>query len=444
MASLDLIVDIHTSVSGPSVQVESFGIPMVAAYFTAPAWVERYRSYTELSAVEADGFAVTSPVYRAVSAVFAQDPTVSKVGVGRRALPGTNRVVITPGAANSRLYSFDVRGADGVDYVASYTSDASATVAEICAGLTVAINALAAGAALTATDNTIDVSVVADVPGAYFAIAPVAASLSLVSLAQTHSDPGIATDLAAILAENPEWYGVTLADDQGAATITAAAAWCTANKKMAFFGSQDSAIKAAGGSDVASVIGATSTDYVAVPFHARAGHECIGGAILGMFFARDPGAVVLSGKRMTGITTDTLSSTELGYITAKRALSYTSYGSLSLLREGRMLGGQWADVTRDMDWFEATTQGALVDAIANNDKLPYTDEGAAVLAGVMRSCLQNAESQGVFASGWSVWLPKVSAAVPADKSNRVYRPIKYRAVLAGAIQSVGVVGTVSE
>jgi len=444
MASLDLIVDIHTSVAGPSVQVESFGIPMVAASFTSPAWSERYRSYSDLDSVIADGFTVTSPVYRALANVFAQNPTVSSCGVGRRALSSTNRVVITPVTANSRLYSFDVLGVDGVVYVASFTSDASATVVEICAGITAAINGLAAGAAVTATDNTSNVSVVADVGGSYFAVAPVAACYSLVSLAQPHADPGIATDLAAIAAENSEWYGVVLADDQGAATITAAAAWCAPNKKILVAGSQDSAIKAAGSADVASVVAATSNNYATIAYHSRAGHECIGGAVLGMFFARNPGAVVLAGKTLVGITADQLTNTEFNYIKTKKALSYTSFGSLSLLQEGRMAGGQWADVVRDMDWFEATARGALVDAIASNDKLPYTDVGAAVLSGVLRSCLQRAESAGVFASGWSVSVPAVSSVSPADKSNRIYRTLKYYAVLAGGIQSLGVGGTVTQ
>ena len=443
MASLDLIVDISTTVGGPSLQVSSFGIPMVAASFTSPAWVERYRSYSDLDAVLADGFTVTSTVYRALATVFSQDPTVSLVGVGRRALASTNQLVITPVAASSRLYSLDVLGVDGVAYMANYSSDSSATVAEICAGLVASINGLAAGAAVTATDNTTNLSILADVAGQYFAVAPTNACAALVSMAQPHADPGIATDLAAIASENSEWYGVTLADDQGAATITAGAVWCAANGKFLVTGSQDSAIAAAGSADVASVVMATSNNYAEVAYHARAGLECIGGAVLGMFFSRDPGSVVLAGKTLAGISADVLSSTQLGYITSKRALSYTSYGSLSLLREGRMAGGQWADVVRDMDWFEAIAQADLVDAIASNDKLPYTDLGAAVLAGVLRSCLQRAEKAGVFAPGWSVWIPAVSVAAPADKNNRIYRPIKYFATLAGAIQSIEVRGSVT-
>ena len=78
-------------------------------------------------------------------------------------------MTITPTAANNTIYSVTVSvykesdwgyfGPQLVTFTASYTSDATATVAEITAGLTASINAIGAAFGVTATDGTTLVTV---------------------------------------------------------------------------------------------------------------------------------------------------------------------------------------------------------------------------------------------------------------------------------------------
>jgi hypothetical protein len=83
---------------------------------------------------------------------------------------GTSRSqTLTPTATNSTVYSVTIQvykesdwgyfGPSLQTFTASYTSDASATVAEITAGLTTAINAIGVAYGVTATDGTTLVTV---------------------------------------------------------------------------------------------------------------------------------------------------------------------------------------------------------------------------------------------------------------------------------------------
>lgn len=83
---------------------------------------------------------------------------------------GASRTLtITPTAANNTTYSVTVSvfkesdwgyfGPQLVTFTASFTSDATATVAEITAGLTASINAIGAAFGVTATDGTTLVTV---------------------------------------------------------------------------------------------------------------------------------------------------------------------------------------------------------------------------------------------------------------------------------------------
>jgi hypothetical protein len=83
---------------------------------------------------------------------------------------GTSRTqTLTPTAANSTVYSVTIQvykesdwgyfGPTLQTFTASYTSDASATVAEITAGLTAAIKAIGVAYGVTATDGTTLVTV---------------------------------------------------------------------------------------------------------------------------------------------------------------------------------------------------------------------------------------------------------------------------------------------
>lgn len=143
--SLSDIVDVDiTRVSGAVTQ-ESFSTPLILAYHTR--WTsDRVRSYASLTEMVDDGFTPDDAAYKIAAAIWSQPNPPATVKVGRRANAFTQTVRLTPEASNSTPYTVEL---DGLE--ATYTSDATATVAEICTGLVAALAALADVDAILAT-----------------------------------------------------------------------------------------------------------------------------------------------------------------------------------------------------------------------------------------------------------------------------------------------------
>lgn len=137
-------LDIRRDTRTPTAQ--GFGVMLLLAFTTA--FAARTKDYGSLTEITADGFVPEDAVYQMASAAFAQDPAPSQVIVGRRATAFTQVVDIgTPSSpANSTAYSITVDG-----LTASYTTDGTATRAELCTGLAAAINALGDVDAIVAT-----------------------------------------------------------------------------------------------------------------------------------------------------------------------------------------------------------------------------------------------------------------------------------------------------
>ena len=144
MPGVDDIVHVVLLTESSSVAREGFGTPLVlggasaTAILTAGGRTDMVGSFTSESDLLTDGLCKpTDPEYLAMAAFFAQNPKPSMVKLGRRANPPTQSYSVTPLAYNSVAYNLVIDGK-----TATYTSDSSATVAEIVAGLKAAIDAL--------------------------------------------------------------------------------------------------------------------------------------------------------------------------------------------------------------------------------------------------------------------------------------------------------------
>lgn len=123
---------------------------------------------------------------------------------------GTSRSqTLTPTAANSTVYSVTIQvykesdwgyfGPTLQTFTASYTSDASATVAEITAGLTAAINAIGVAYGVTATDGATLVTVTSNttIPQNINCISSGAGTLAVAQTVAFAKPYGLAAELQA-------------------------------------------------------------------------------------------------------------------------------------------------------------------------------------------------------------------------------------------------------
>ena len=114
-----------------------------------------------LAELTADGFATAGTTAAKFTALISQNPKPSQIIVGKRSNTPTKTVTLTPIAKNSTDYTVTIGGrgptAASPAEVFPYTSDATATVAEITAGLVALIDAGTQN--VDATDNTTSLTI---------------------------------------------------------------------------------------------------------------------------------------------------------------------------------------------------------------------------------------------------------------------------------------------
>lgn len=438
--ALSDIVSISITTESAKVERAGFGVPMVLAADAPGGFTERVRYYTDITGLVTD-FAVTTATYKQASLIFSQNPRPPRIAVGRLALPPTQRFAVTPIAANSTVYSMKVDG-----NTVSFTSDASATVTEIIAGLKIAIDALALP--ITVTDQTTYMRIVANSAGAFFSVESL--DLTKIGVVQDHADPGLATDLAAIALEDSTWYAI-LCPFNSKAVVSAIAAWTETAKKLFIAQTQESDVvrlsnssDTGGSQTVAGLLKATNYFRTALIYHPKT-DAFADAAWAGVCLPMDPGSETWMFKTLAGVATTTLTATYRTNALAKYANVYETVAGVAITADGKVSGNEYIDVIRFRDWLEAGMSEEIFGALARSKKIPYTDEGIAVIEGIVRAQLQ----AGIDVGGLSndpapvVTVPLASSVSAGDKAARVLRNVKFDAVLAGAIHQVIVTGVIA-
>ena len=102
-----------------------------------------------------------------------------------------------------------------------------------------------------------------------------------------------------------------------------------------------------------------------------------------------------------------------------------------------------------IDWLAVNAQARIFAVIASNRKVPYTDTGIDTLVNPLRSTLKQAVSLGILAAssdmpnGFVINQPAADSISATDKQTRILSGITFTGHLAGAVNAVTVVGTVS-
>jgi len=491
--SLQDIVQVTITKETASVARTGFGIPMILSYFTQ--FTERARVYETLAELEADGFGASNFAHKAASAIFSQNPKVSSIVVGRRNSAVDRAVTLTPTASPPALTAYKVTIND---QVATFTTNAAPTVAEVTAGLETAINALMPaiwltvtpyvvgdrrklngniyqavvagttgatgpsgtkqaivdgtvtwkyiGPTVTATDTGPGTSVVIaqDTAGAPFLLE--VEKRALLTQKDNTPDPGIVADLTAVrtaLDGNDSWYGL-ITDSHGEIEIALVAAAVESLRKFYLASCADDEILTGSATDLASDLEAANYARTALLWSTKP-HTFPEAAWVGRVFPLDPGSETWKFKTLTGIAADTLSSTEQTNLDAKKANHYQLVAGVNITAEGVTSSGEFIDVTRFIDSLQADIEESVFERLAALPKAAFTDSGIAIVENEVRGALlRGVETSGLAADpAPTVTVPLASAVSGADKNARILRDVTFTATLAGAIHNLIISGRLS-
>lgn len=167
-----------------------------------------------------------------------------------------------------------------------------------------------------------------------------------------------------------------------------------------------------------------------------------------------PGSETWALKTLVGITAAQLSSGKMKNLSSSNITYYTTYADRDVTQGGKTTYGEWIDVIRFRDWLQNDMQIRIFDLLAKNVKIPYTDEGIALVQNQMIASLKQGQINGGIANtefdddeneipGYVVTVPLAANISDGQKKSRILTDCKFRARLAGAIHVVDVYGTLA-
>jgi hypothetical protein len=434
--SIEDTVAVTVSVYDAAPSAQDFGT--IAVLAVAP-YVGEVRGYAAssagLSSMVTDGFTVYDEAYLKVAAIASQNPhTARNVKILPRdtgANAQTLQLIPAYTTAGKRIL-FTLEYA-GTEYDVDVEIQSGDVLADIIDDL---ITDLGAVAGLTITDNATDFTIAPTTPGAVRVHIKDAVGITV---DDTSADAGVATDLAAAVILDSDWYGL-LIDSNSGAEIAAAAAWATSNSKLFGALSVDSDNTTA--SDGVAYDLQQLTNHYAYVLVSRDSDGQGEAGIMGRQFSRTPGSSTWAHKAITGQTPDAWTATEFANLRANGAMVYVNDQGVKHTYDGAACSGRYLDITRGIDWLKARIREAVLTQIVNVEKVPYTQTGIGLVESAIYGVLSLAESNGLLASGWTVTTPELSTISTTNKANRLLPDVKFTGTLQGAIQTVTIDGTV--
>lgn len=421
----------------------SFGTPLIMCYHSVvPDLVYLISQPSDL--IDA-GWAITDPAYRAASAVFSQNPRCQQVAIGKRTSAYTQVVKLTPVKTTvGYTYSFTFVSPTGVATPISYVvqpSDTATIIATAIVALFTGVTGVTA--ALVSGGPTFSLTAAS---GKLFNLKGLPRPQDLTVLDST-TDPGIAADLAAVYADNPDsWYSIGF-DHSGKAEIAAAAAWVETVRKLCIVNTSDTECITSSTSDIASTIKNASYVRTDVLF---SGNELLSYSALawqGVMLPKNPGSATWAFKQLAGITPDVLNTSQKNYAKTKNLNTYTPLAKQGRTQWGQAGGGQYTDIVLGTDWLFARIQEAEFAVFASNDKVPFTDSGVDSLRSAALAVLKTATTSAYNLLATTpaplVTFPLVADVSDIDRQNRHLPGGTFTARYQGAVHTVDIAGTIS-
>lgn len=431
--SLDAIVSVQIQAGTVQPAARGFGVPCFLTFHTR--FAERFRVYTSVSGLLADGFTVNDSAYRMAAAAFSQSPRPERVLIGRLpapSVPHTVEIDLT-GLASGQTASLTVTSPTGVATPVSqvFATSAGATATALAAS----INAIT-GIAASATGAVITADADDNGPVWFFD--------DLVNCVHRDvtGDVGYDTELG-LLEQQPgaDFYAVAV-EINSPVNIADVAAWAASTERLAVFAPQYTL--AANSTAYANALRTGGNDRAASLVRRDSRRQFSDAGWLGRCLPFAPGSETWAYKRIVGSTTDAWSASDLTTLETDNSNHYTEVAALPVTRQGKAHGGEWIDVVRGLDWLKARLQERIFALLANVPKVPYTDSGAQQIVAEVRSQLLEAEAVGVLSPGESVvTVVPVADQTPANRAARRLAGVEFQARLAGAIHTVQIVGVIS-
>ena len=439
MANIDRIVSVQIALNTAGISKEGFSTLMIVGATTAV--LPRVSTYTSSTQMIQDGFKETDPLYLMAADFFSQIPHPNVIKVGRRQIDEV-AVTVNTLLAEGEDYTLSVVSASGTATY-TYTVQNGDDDEDVLQGLE---TAMASDPTLTASYASNTLTLTATTAGTAFRV-EVDSALTVTEASPSET---IAETMAACVMHDADFYGVALASRTDG-DILAMAAWCEANEKL--FGTCVSGSDVLDGSDNTDIASQLMLNnyYRTFSFYHTDTSDFPEVAVMSRCFTAVPGSETWALKRLAGVKVDDLTETQFNVLKQKNVNTFEKFRNLSLTQTGKVAAGEWIDVIRFRDWLAEEIKVNVLNVLVNNEKVPYTDPGIAIVEGAIRQSLRQGQINGGIAPveydengdknlGYTVTVPLAANISANQKATRILEGVTFTARLSGAIHVVEIRG----
>jgi hypothetical protein len=167
-------------------------------------------------------------------------------------------------------------------------------------------------------------------------------------------------------------------------------------------------------------------------------------AWFGLMFGKKAGSATWAYKSLNGVGVSSLTTDNRKIITNKNGNYFASIGGVGIVLEGKTTKGEYIDIVQGLDWLVNNIKGKIATALVSSDKIPFTNQGIAIIESMVRNSLNEAVSREIIdGSSIKVEVPDIRDISLSARSSRTLPDVSFEARLSGAIHKIIVQGTVS-
>lgn len=268
------------------------------------------------------------------------------------------------------------------------------------------------------------------------------------------SEP-VNTALAACRVASDDWYGFSDVSHTES-DLLLAASWAEANEKLFLTTLSDVDIVAGTGAEPATGL-KTANYYRTAWWYNPDPDQFPEVAAAARCFTSLPGSETWANKRLSGVIATALPEGGAVNVFAKNGNTFEPFtGTNAITQNGKVAAGEWIDTIRFRDWQCQEIRNRVFLAIVNAEKIPYTDQGIAIIHQAMIGALDLGIRRGGIAPpivdedngnriipSYTTSVPKRSQISTTDVAARVLNDVKFTARLAGAIHTTQIRGVLT-
>ncbi len=172
-------------------------------------------------------------------------------------------------------------------------------------------------------------------------------------------------------------------------------------------------------------------------------------ALVGESAGQNAGSITYKNMILKGIQPQDLSDLEIKAIHDKGGITFVTKAGDNVTSEGKVAGGEYIDIVDSEDYIIQQLTWRTQKVLNSQPKVPYTDNGIALLEAVAVNVLQDAYNNGMIADSadggadYSVNYAKREATSDEDRVERRYVGGTFSFTLAGAIHEVEIKGEIT-